>query len=364
MSSRLSCTTCMFYVAATRSCQATGAYVPKLPADHWRSCPRFALSREHDTVANRRIVARRDVVNAARAANAAEEQASKTASEGAAGAPATADGRAPMKADGVRPRARVLQQGGKTAGKVRPEQAALIMIDMQMGFISEDSSLCIAGAAASVEPCARCLETARKLGMRVFHVRREYAADGHDVEAPRYTAWLAGGKPLSSEQPASLRCPRALDPRLGEKVIVKPRYSAFFGTELHQILQDAGIRTLVLTGTTTPNCVRSTAYDALSLGYNVAVIEGATSSRSPKVQAANLRDMAVAGVQLLSSQRFENTGLSRLEDTEAIVRLRLQQEQLSALYSTGGAVASSHSDEALAQAREEDYTARFLEDNR
>ena len=81
MSSRLSCTTCMFYVAATRSCQATGAYVPKLPADHWRSCPRFALSREHDTVANRRIVARRDVVNAARAANAAEEQAKKTLEE-------------------------------------------------------------------------------------------------------------------------------------------------------------------------------------------------------------------------------------------------------------------------------------------
>lgn len=199
------------------------------------------------------------------------------------------------------------------------------MIDMQMGFISEDSSLYIAGAAASVEPCARCLETARTLGMKVIHVRREYAADGSDVEAPRYAAWLAGGKPLSSEQPASLRCPRALDPRLGEKVIVKPRYSAFFGTELHRILQDAGIRTLVLTGTTTPNCVRSTAYDALSLGYNVAVVEDATSSRSPKVQAANLRDMAVAGVQLLSSQRFENTGLSRLEDTEALVRLKLQQ---------------------------------------
>lgn len=328
MSSRLSCTSCMFYVAATRSCQATGAYVPKLPADHWRSCPRFALSREYDTVANRRIVARRDVVNAARAANAVEKQQLReqgAAADAAGATAATAGGRAPLKADGVRPRARVLKQGGKTAGKVRPEQAALIMIDMQMGFISEDSSLYIAGAAASVEPCARCLETARTLGMKVIHVRREYAADGSDVEAPRYAAWLAGGKPLSSEQPASLRCPRALDPRLGEKVIVKPRYSAFFGTELHQILQDAGIRTLVLTGTTTPNCVRSTAYDALSLGYNVAVVEDATSSRSPKVQAANLRDMAVAGVQLLSSQRFENTGLSRLEDTEALVRLKLQQ---------------------------------------
>lgn len=328
MSSRLSCTSCMFYVAATRSCQATGAYVPKLPADHWRSCPRFALSREYDTVANRRIVARRDVVNAARAANAVEEQKLReqgAAADAAAATAATAGGRAPLKADGVRPRARVLKQGGKTAGKVRPEQAALIMIDMQMGFISEDSSLYIAGAAASVEPCARCLETARTLGMKVIHVRREYAADGSDVEAPRYAAWLAGGKPLSSEQPASLRCPRALDPRLGEKVIVKPRYSAFFGTELHQILQDASVRTLVVTGTTTPNCVRSTAYDALSLGYNVAVVEDATSSRSPKVQAANLRDMAVAGVQLLSSQRFENTGLSRLEDTETLVRLKLQQ---------------------------------------
>ena len=62
-------------------------------------------------------------------------------------------------------------------------------------------------------------------------------------------------------------------------------WSAFFGTDLDFLLRARGIGTLVLAGTTTPNCIRTTCYDALSLDYNVAVIEDCTSSRTPAVQA-------------------------------------------------------------------------------
>ena len=195
-------------------------------------------------------------------------------------------------------------------------RTALILIDMQRGFIDTTSPLCIAGAAATIPACERALAAARDHRLAVYHVRREYAADGSDVEAVRHGTWAEGGRPLSAAWPESLACPPELEPREGEPVIAKPSWSAFFGTDLHERLQARGIGTIVLAGTTTPNCVRSTAYDGMALGYNVAVLADATSSRTPEVQRANLEDMAYVGVQILTADELAATGTASLKDVE------------------------------------------------
>lgn len=202
---------------------------------------------------------------------------------------------------------------------IEPRRAAVVMIDMQNGFIDPASALCVPGAAATVGACADVLAAARRQGMAVVHVRRAYAADGSDVEPVRYAAWLAGGRPLCAEgdDPASLDCPDVLTPADGERVLVKPRFSAFFGTALDGALRRAGVDTVVLTGTATPNCVRSTAYDALSLNYNVAVVADATSSRTPEAQAANLADLAAIGAYVLDAAEFSSQGLAAMPDALA-----------------------------------------------
>ena len=202
---------------------------------------------------------------------------------------------------------------------IEPARAAFLLIDMQNGFIDGASPLCIAGAAATVPACAHALAAAREHGLAVFHVRRAYAADGSDVEAARWETWAEGGRPLSSADPMSLACPSELAPAPGEPVVVKPSWSAFFGTDLDALLRARGIGTLVLAGTTTPNCVRSTAYDGLARGFNVAVLRDATSSRSPEAQEANLADMEAAGTQLIHTDDFAVNGLLHVRDTEAEV---------------------------------------------
>jgi len=202
---------------------------------------------------------------------------------------------------------------------IEPARAAFLLIDMQNGFIDGASPLCIAGAAATVPACAHALAAAREHGLAVFHVRRAYAADGSDVEAVRWETWAEGGRPLSAADPASLDCPPELSPAPGEPVIMKPSWSAFFGTDLAALLRARGIGTLVLAGTTTPNCVRSTAYDGLARGFNVAVLRDATSSRSPEAQEANLADMEAAGIQLIHTGDFAANGLLHVRDTEAEV---------------------------------------------
>ena len=208
---------------------------------------------------------------------------------------------------------------------ITPERTAFIIIDMQRGFIDEDSPLCIAEAAATVPACARALDAARSAGMHIFHVQRRYRSDGSDVEPCRFQGWLDGERPLSDAWPESLEPPEELKPQPGDHLITKPRFSAFFDTGLDALLRTLGVDTVVLTGTTTPNCVRSTCYDALSLNYNVAIVEECTSSRSPEVQAANIADMEYIGAFVLTCDEFCEDGLEDMPDTLGEMREELRE---------------------------------------
>lgn len=181
-------------------------------------------------------------------------------------------------------------------------RAALIMIDMQKGFLDPGSPCYIAGAAATVPACAAVIRHCRETGVPVFFVTRRYRADGSDVEHTRFASWLSGGKPVSPGCPEEIGMadPEEFgqDPR--DYRVFKPRFSAFFQTELDGMLRRLGIRTVVLAGTTTPNCIRTTCYDAISLEYNVAVLTDCTSSATEEIQQSNLRDMENIGAQLFT----------------------------------------------------------------
>lgn len=186
------------------------------------------------------------------------------------------------------------------------EPAALLVIDLERGFIDTDSPLCIRGAAATLPACQAAITAARTANIPVFFIHRAYRPDGSDVEATRYPGWLAGGRPLApnSTGTGSVETPPEVTPQPGDYVILKPRFSAFFQTNLDLILRRLGVRTLYLTGTTTPNCIRTTCYDGLSLDYNMAILTDCCSSNSPEIQAANLRDMDNIGATLMTSAAF------------------------------------------------------------
>jgi maleamate amidohydrolase len=82
-----------------------------------------------------------------------------------------------------------------------------------------------------------------------------------------------------------------LAPRPGEVVLPKARASAFFGTVLDAHLRRLGVDALVVAGETTSGCVRATAVDAFSLGFDVAVVEEATFDRSPLSHKVSLFDL-------------------------------------------------------------------------
>lgn len=185
-----------------------------------------------------------------------------------------------------------------------PKQA-LIMIDMQRGFLDSASPLCIPSAEATVPACAALIDRCHAAGVPVIYAVRHYRSDGSDVEKPRAAAWAAGGKPLSEDCAAHLSdaFPDAFTVLPQDYVLVKPRFSAFFHTGLDLILRRLGVQTVLLAGTTTPNCIRTTCYDAISLDYDAVVLSDCTSSVTDAVQAANLADMQRVVIDLLDIRR-------------------------------------------------------------
>lgn len=183
---------------------------------------------------------------------------------------------------------------------------ALIVIDMQNGFLNPESPLCIRGAIATVPACARAIKACRRAGIPVIFVNRAYRADGSDVEHTRRRIWEAGGKPLTpgSTGPISVENPPEFERSSADYEIIKPRYSAFFQTPMDLLLRRLGVDTVLLTGTTTPNCIRTTCYDAISLDYNVTVLEDCCSSNTEEIQRANLLDMGNVGAVIRSSAGF------------------------------------------------------------
>lgn len=183
---------------------------------------------------------------------------------------------------------------------------ALVVIDMESAFISKESPLCIQQAAASVPACSRVIRKARERGIPVFFVNRVYRKNGSDVEFTRYESWRNGKRYLApnSQGALSTEMPAEFLLQEGDYTIIKPRFSAFFQTELDLILRRLGVRTVILTGTTTPNCIRTSCYDGLSLDYNILIIEDCCSSNTEEIQRVNMEDMARVGAIITTSDSF------------------------------------------------------------
>ena len=180
---------------------------------------------------------------------------------------------------------------------------ALIIVDMQNDFVLPGSPVHVAGAQATIPSVRKLLDTARSRGWPVIHVVREYRRDASDVERPRAKDFLErGGYSISGTQGAGIV--EELAPREGEVRIVKKRFSAFMQTELDLILRRLGVRHVVICGTQYPNCIRATAFDALSLDYDVTIVTSATSAQSQSIAEANILDLQNVGIKCVTLEDF------------------------------------------------------------
>ncbi len=184
-------------------------------------------------------------------------------------------------------------------------KTALLIIDMQKGFVEPGAALCVPTAKATIPAINSVIDKCREEGAKIVWVKREYAADGSDVEIPRRKALEESGL-LGVLAPGTtgINSPEdaeGLMPLEGETTIIKPRFSSFLKTGLDEMLRSEGIDTIIVTGTTTPNCIRATAFDGISYDYRTIVVEDCCSAKTEEIQRVNMEDMARVGVEIIGS---------------------------------------------------------------
>lgn len=177
--------------------------------------------------------------------------------------------------------------------------AALLIIDMQNDFVLDGKPLKVAGAHAVIPGIRAVLAEFRKRSLPVIHVLRIHRPDGSDVEIIRQERFRKQPFAVAGTHGAAVI--DELAPREGEYVLEKTRMSAFIGTELDLILRTLGVTTVYVTGIQTPNCVRTTVFDAIAYNYPAVLVDDAVGASSEEVHRANVRDMANIGVRIVTS---------------------------------------------------------------
>ncbi|MDX9833852.1 MAG: isochorismatase family cysteine hydrolase [Desulfobulbus sp.] len=180
---------------------------------------------------------------------------------------------------------------------------ALIIIDMQNDFALPGAPMCVAGAMAVLPNIKQVLAHFRKKSLPVFHVVREYRADGSDIEGTRLPGFLSKE---SYCVPDTKGCAivQGLEPLPNEYRIVKNRFSAFMHTELDFMLRRLEIRDIAVCGIQYPNCIRASIFDGVSLGYNVTLIKDAAGAQTEEIAQANILDIANIGVRCVTTEEI------------------------------------------------------------
>jgi ureidoacrylate peracid hydrolase len=181
--------------------------------------------------------------------------------------------------------------------QVDPRRMAVLVIDAQNDFAApggmfDRAGIDVSGIVAAVDATGPVLGAARASGIPVVFVNMEHApdlADAGPVDGPHRVKHrpLGLGEAVTGGDGSAARIlirdtwntanVAGLEPRDGDIVLSKHRYSAFYETGLDEVLRGLDVTHLVVTGCTTSVCVDSTVRDATFRDYACIVLEDCTA---------------------------------------------------------------------------------------
>ena len=194
---------------------------------------------------------------------------------------------------------RVLARRGKLHlfDRFVPKETALVVIDMQPTFVAPRAPAEVPAAPGIIATIQRLANAMRPLGVLIFWVTHanSQTEEGSDWNGffKYFVADDLREKTLVSLKPGN---PDTLlwhtfETDADDISLFKNRYSALIqgSSDLQKVLNDRGIRNLLVTGTKTNVCCEATARDAMMLDHNTVMISDATAALSDDEHRATLK---------------------------------------------------------------------------
>jgi pyrimidine utilization protein B len=182
--------------------------------------------------------------------------------------------------------------------QLHPASTAIIVVDMQNAYASKGGYVDEAGfdvgpATETIGKVAEVLVLARRAGMPVVFLQNGWDGDYVEAGTPLSPNWHKSNALKTMRRRPELagkflarggwdyELVDALTPNEGDLRVHKPRYSAFFNSQLDSVLRARGVRTLIFTGIATNVCVESTLRDGFHLEYFGVLLEDAVHHLGP-----------------------------------------------------------------------------------
>ncbi len=181
------------------------------------------------------------------------------------------------------------------ADKVDPRHTALLVVDVQNDFCASGGYFTklghdVTAVQVMVPRLADFIEEARKVKLPVVFIQAIY--DEYHLSS----VWLEKklGRPVSPHHCISGTWGAdfyLLQPKPGEPIVQKHRYSAFLDTNLDLVLRSMGIESVLMAGVATNVCVESTARDAFQRDYYVLFLDDCTATTSEELHQGTLANI-------------------------------------------------------------------------
>jgi nicotinamidase-related amidase len=150
-------------------------------------------------------------------------------------------------------------------------RAALIVIDMLNDFLAKWPEIQKQHLISSINDLIGMM---RQHNHPIIWVRQEFEPDLRDA----FPEMIRKGIRITIKGTDGCRIVSSLDFAPSDLVIVKKRYSAFFNTDLEEVLERLMPDELILAGINTHACVRTTAIDAYQRDWKVTVASDCVDS--------------------------------------------------------------------------------------